>query len=949
MTDVQLADARPSIRKAVAPRAAEPSDGQLLVAFAAENDPGAFSRIVRRHGPAVLGVCRRVLGHMQDAEDAFQATFLVLAKKAGSVRRGESLAGWLHGVAYRVAMRAKRDAARRRKHERQAPAATIAPPGGVVDWREVQAVLDEEIDRLPPAYRAAFVLCCLSGLSQADAARQLGVPEGTVSSRLTRARKRLQDALTRRGLTLTAVLGALALTGGTRAAVPEALADTTARAMAACARGATHGLSAQVLTLAEGALQTMFTTKMKLAAALVLALGLLAAGATALRQQDASAGEPAASLAIAAEPPAKPPADPVPPVKPGAERDSLKTVLIAGKVLGPDGKPHAGARLYLHTRGKPEPEPRAVTGEDGRFRLTLSAKALTGGATVIVRADGLGPDWFRVGPGTGGERTMRLVKDDVPITGRVLDLEGRPVAGATVRAGSVEARRGGGNLDPWVNHWKKYSGKSSYPPEALRLPVKMKEIGAEALGLGSTTTDKEGRFRLTGFGRERVVRVQIAGEGIATTWLHVATRPRPETPPLTYFRNAAFQAIVGPGKSIVGVLRERGTDKPAVGVIVTCGVGRTTTDEKGRFRINGLEKREHHFVGMYGPRTFFTLTEVADTPGLETIRFKATIDRGILVRGKVTDKETGRPLSASLQFIARADNPHLADNPDFSVQGTIPSSGRARQDGTYRLPAIPGKGWLCVVADDEERYQGPEYEDAGLPILTGIPRGYHPSRFHAVIPITLDPAKDTVTIDVALQPGARRVGKLMGPDGKPVKGAYPAGLRPISSKDGRFNPCEPLAGATFTALGLDPERPRPAVFYHLERKLGKVTRLEVGKGPQVVTLDPMGAVAGRLLGEDGKPLAGAHVQARLPRRFNAYEELPHELMQNHKAKLKVVVQTDAEGRFRIEGLVPELPYDLVWNDGEIRRGVRVYAIRENVSVGPGKTKDLGDVRTRPRR
>src|SRR5262245_3521316 len=192
MPDVLSATLRP------ARPAPEPTDDQLLRAFAAGHDPSAFAQILRRHGPAVLGVCKRVLGHAHDAEDAFQAVFLVLARKASSVRKGESLGGWLHGVSYRIAMRAKRTAPRRRRREGQARAAAPAPPGGEVAWREVQAVLDEEVQRLAPIYRSAFVLCCLEGNSHADAARLLGVKEGTISSRLTHARKLLGEALARR-------------------------------------------------------------------------------------------------------------------------------------------------------------------------------------------------------------------------------------------------------------------------------------------------------------------------------------------------------------------------------------------------------------------------------------------------------------------------------------------------------------------------------------------------------------------------------------------------------------------------------------------------------------------------------------------------------------------------------------------------------------------------------
>jgi len=235
MTQAPLASAVRSLRQAVSATVEEPGDRQLLQDFLDQGDEAAFAVLVKRHGPMVHGLCRRVLQHAQDAEDAFQATFLVLARKAASIRKGEAVASWLHGVSYRIAMRAKRDAGRRRKHETRVPSrSATAPVTDEASWREVQAALDEEVERLPAACRSAFVLCCLQGLSQADTARQLGVKEGTVSSQLTLARKRLRAALGRRGIMLSAVLAALVLADRAGATVPAAAARATARPTPSC-------------------------------------------------------------------------------------------------------------------------------------------------------------------------------------------------------------------------------------------------------------------------------------------------------------------------------------------------------------------------------------------------------------------------------------------------------------------------------------------------------------------------------------------------------------------------------------------------------------------------------------------------------------------------------------------------------------------------------------------
>jgi RNA polymerase sigma factor (sigma-70 family) len=284
MADAQLSPVLRHIRKLVAAQhTKERSDLQLLRAFAADNDQLAFAVLVRRHGPLVMRVCRHVLQQAQDAEDAFQATFLVLARKAASIRRSEALVSWLHGVAYRMAMNAKRNAARRRQHESRVKAASPANPSWEVAWREVQLLLDEEIQRLPEKYRAPFLLCCLENHSCADVARQLGIKEGTVWSRLAQARKQLQERLTRRGVTLSAVLGAAALSkSASTAAVPDLLAETTSRAAAVSIAGQTTAgglISAEVANLVKGVMQTMLVTKLKIATMLVLAGTLVAASA----------------------------------------------------------------------------------------------------------------------------------------------------------------------------------------------------------------------------------------------------------------------------------------------------------------------------------------------------------------------------------------------------------------------------------------------------------------------------------------------------------------------------------------------------------------------------------------------------------------------------------------------------------------------------------------------
>jgi RNA polymerase sigma factor (sigma-70 family) len=247
-------------------------DTDLLRDYLAAGDPGSFAALVRRHGPLVWRVCRQVLGHHHDAEDAFQATFLLLARKAGTIRAHTHLAGFLHGVAYRVAMTAKRAAARRRLRERQTPGRDQPSSSLEAASREVQTLLHEEIDRLPVKYRVPLLLCCVEGMSRAEAAQLLGLKEGTLWSRLAEARGRLRSRLARRGIDLFAVLSATALTTVAAQAAPPSLEKTINAILGDAARSA--GATALVRKVSTA----MLITRMKLATAVLILSGVLAMG-----------------------------------------------------------------------------------------------------------------------------------------------------------------------------------------------------------------------------------------------------------------------------------------------------------------------------------------------------------------------------------------------------------------------------------------------------------------------------------------------------------------------------------------------------------------------------------------------------------------------------------------------------------------------------------------------
>jgi RNA polymerase sigma factor (sigma-70 family) len=278
------------------------SDRQLLESYIRSREEAAFAALVRRHGPMVWGVCRRLLGIHQDAEDAFQATFLVLVRKAASVVH---VANWLYGVAHQTALKARATAARRRGKEKQ----VLAMPEPAVEqrelWDDLQPLLDQELSRLPEKHREVIVVCELQGKTLKEAAQQCRLPQGTVASRLARARAMLAKRLSRSGLAVSgAALAAVLSQQAASAGVPLSVVFTTIKAAGFFAAGqaATSGvLSARAVALTDGVLKTMLIAKLKIATFAVLALGLLAGGVgvVALRTEAARA----AAAFVPVEPP----------------------------------------------------------------------------------------------------------------------------------------------------------------------------------------------------------------------------------------------------------------------------------------------------------------------------------------------------------------------------------------------------------------------------------------------------------------------------------------------------------------------------------------------------------------------------------------------------------------------------------------------------------------------
>ena len=379
------------------------ADTDLLARWVVHRDEVAFELIVRRHAPTVLAACRRVLADANDADDAFQAVFLVLARKAASVARGEVLGAWLHRVACRAALRVRAERAKRLELQRPGDIEYLpAPPATDPAWSELLRVLDEEIERLPARHRVAFVLCGLEGKTCEEAGRLLGCPAGTVSSRLARARQRLRDRLTRRGFAPAGLLVA-ALTGDALAAtVPTVLVESIVRAAPSMLVARASGVSPDRPTaIAQGVVRAMFVQKLRFVPALIVVGLPMAAGAVFAgsgRVGDAEPPRPEPKGAGEKEPPAQ--------KQPGA-------LVVRFKVVQPqpggvnliqrhDSIAEAGRHVHLLP---------AATGLIKRVEVDIGDPVKAGQLLAQIDARGTGPSTCARAAIVGVEQADGLLKE----------------------------------------------------------------------------------------------------------------------------------------------------------------------------------------------------------------------------------------------------------------------------------------------------------------------------------------------------------------------------------------------------------------------------------------------------------------------------------------------------------------------------------------------------------
>jgi RNA polymerase sigma factor (sigma-70 family) len=932
------------------------SDRDLLRRFAGERDEDAFGALVRRHAPMVLGVGLRVLRHYQDAEDICQAAFLLLARKAGTTTWRDSAAGWLYEAAYRLALKARGNAIRRTAREAKVGPKPPPDPLADVTLRDLQAVIDEELTRLPRAYRMPLVLCCLEGKTRDEAACCLGVPLAAVKCRLEEGRKLLRRRLARRGLPLSVALaGVTLLPRAAPAATPVALVSATSRAALRVLAGqATAGIvGADVADLINGGVPTMNLPRLKIATALLLAAGVLTTAIAALTQNVPARADPPG-----ADSKDKPRADSKAAARPaGAPGEGPSgSVAYRGHVLGPDGRPVAGAKLYLTPTGsylgRPYSSPEyATTGPDGRFQFT-APKSQFGDRFTVVTATlaNHGPGWVEVLAGSKtDDLTLRLVVDDVPVTGQVVNLEAKPVAGATLRVLQISAAPDE-DLGPWLDAVRGKKGRS-FDLEKLYLKRHTNAVPLKV------TTDAEGRFKLTGVGRNRLVIAQLDGPGIASQRLHILTRhgkaveateyegrPEPEyNDPrrVTIYYGSDFRHVAAPTRPVIGVVRDEETKKPLAGVSIRSyklannlthfGSGQevvlTTTDAHGRYRLTGMPVGKGNKIKLVPPDDLPYLAvaaDVPDGPGLDPVTVDFDLKRGVWIEGKITDKVTGQPVKAGVQYLPLYSNPNRRDYPGV-YELVFRSAGTVKEDGSYRVVGLPGPGMLAVynqkdhfllVSQREDEYGGKGLSDDEFPDHL---RGSNCGALTRVNPAR---AAESVRRDVTLDPGWGLKGTVLGPDGKPL-----AGTRNILLVSHWWDH-EATKTAEFAGW-FNPHARYDMVFHHPEKGLVGVAQPPKENGGSItVRMEPGAAVTGRLVDTFGRPRAGVELGVSFRAKgWGSWVEYP-----------PTPVTTDRDGRFRIEALPPGQEFRLSDGKGELPFGG---------GLRPGETKDLGDVTTKP--
>ena len=954
------------IARAASARQEALTDAQLLQQFVDNNDQDAFGIVITRHSAMVLAVCKRVLHIQQDAEDACQAVFVVLAKKARSVCWHASVANWLFTTARQVAHNARLASIRRGKREAAAAVPVAIPAIDPLLNRELLAVLDEELDRLPSRYREPLVLCYLEGLTRDEAAARLGVPVATLKGQLERGRKKLARALTARGCDLGILLILTAASSSAKAfaspfsqSIQTALAGVPSPAVASLVRGVSMNglLKSSILGFA----------------ALVMTIGVgLSWNRTGHVQGQTQ--DNGSTPAVANREKTKTPDVDLPVVE--------KVKLL---VLGADGKPVAGATIRRLASSRSESNVETVLGKtdaQGRFEAEVTPHC-----TFTAVADSGGTAWS--GSVTNSSELTLKIAPPLPIKGRLVDLQGKPIPNAKVQVVSV-ADPQNGDLTASYNA---YRVNPVWTWDSQTAHLEGTAMGAPK----DTITDSDGRFELNGVGLHRIVSLRFDKEGIESARVVVFADPeysKRMKPPNDLEKKMAgmsghframtygpeFTHAVRPDHVITGKVTDSVSGKPVAGVIVAGTatdldrffVGspwhdkvQTTTDKDGKFRLGGLikkDKRSLHVMGNNTAPYLDCLIDVKDTVGYDPTVIDVQLLPAVVIEGQLVNKATGKPVRGEATWRPFLRPPQEKSLPggefydNFSVTRPSGSHAFTGADGRFqlRIPRAPGVILAradqsdptaaftpTYVRDEDRKYLRKEEKDPNIR-TTGLRQRDDEEYFNnfLISPIRWEngyavviPAAETtvVPVKIGFDPGAKVTLNVTDPNGKPLSGVTLVGPGVYG-----FSP-PTFARPEITLGGIDPKgRPVQLYLFHRERLLCAELQLHGNEaGPVTVHMRPCGTVTGRVLDHEGKPVPDARVC------FQLNDAVANDLVGQKLFRTTSEVTTDAAGKFSVPYLFPDQEFILLARLPGLRNWMSAL---QRSQLKPGETKDLGDIR-----
>jgi protocatechuate 3,4-dioxygenase beta subunit len=648
-------------------------------------------------------------------------------------------------------------------------------------------------------------------------------------------------------------------------------------------------------------------------------------------------------------------------------------VSVTGKVVGPDGKPVPKARLFIFDSQEWKTAPQGEANGDGGFAFVLPPLAARRSYRYLVATApdlGLGCDWVGVAAATEPLRdaVLRLPKD-LPVRGRVVDLEGKPVAGARVRVTDLETGRDD-TLNDFVRLWSKDRESQQQAVRTLGKRLYAKEATA---GHFLATTDADGRFTLAGIGRDRCPQLTVSARGKASQVCLVPILPdfKPFPGSLTGspVLGPDFTLPLAPSVPVTGVVHDATTGKPLVGVRVFGQPDLTddrsiggylvlpevaaVTDPQGRYTLDGLPKaKKYVLLADPGPGdgpTHLFVTRGSDAPGLAPVTADFNLPRGVVLTGRITDRKTGQPVRAYLFYRPLWSNKWVEEHPDYNSPGIAPwyheASVWTDAEGRYKLTALAGPGILHVQVlghdlerdyllakldprDDTEEVISKAFGLMKTFKTGGQGGGFGPMNLNAYRVLRIPEDARSLSADVTVAAGVKRLVKVAGPDGKPVSGAWVLNDQPY----GGFS--KPLAGAEFTAYGLDPDAPRRLYAQHDSRSLIGVLTLD-GKetGPAVLKLEPAATVTGRVVDRDAKPLKDFRVSA-------SYDDPEIGILLNTRQLNNTTpVRTDAAGHFTLPNIPPGLAVQF---DAQKKGGGSLGHRTRKQTLKAGQTLDLGD-------